>query len=192
MKTFAICAAMLAATVASAATNYEKLGSLVDEGGDDAAPISSSWQKKHEAELAAATAPEAVAKVVSSRDAAKALLDDVKTAYETDPLVAFRIAEVTHYVMTEPERLWYQLWRPSRRAERELWTNALLDRARWAADEYVKIFCIEQLRWCAFPEQADAVRALGEDCEKRVRDFAAQIAGEIASRGGDFSPVTSD
>ena len=145
--------------------------------------ISSSWQKDHEAELAAATSPEAIAKVVSSRDAAKALLDDVKTAYETEPLVAFRIAQVTRYVMTEPETSWYQLWRSSRRAERELWTNALLDRARWATDEYVKIFCIEQLRWCAFPEQADAVRALGEDCEKCVRDFATQIAGEIASRG---------
>ena len=182
MKTFSICAAMLAATAAWA-TNYEKLGSIAGEADDDAAPKSSAWQKEHAAELAAATAPEAIAKVVSSSDAAKALLDSVKTAYETEPLVAFRIAEVTRYVMMEPEPSWYRFWSSSRRAERALWTNALLDRARWASDEYVKIFCIEQLRWCAFPEQADAVRALGEGCEKYVRDFATQIADEIASRG---------
>ena len=178
MKTLTFCVAALAAAAAMA-TNYEQLGKIAESYGDDVAPISSTWQKEHEAELAAATAPEAVAACVASRDAAKALLECVKTAYETDPLVAFRIAEVTRYVMLEPEPSWYRFWSSSRRAERELWTEALLDRARWTADEYVKIFCIEQLRWCAFPEQADAVRSLGEDCEKGVRDFAAQIAGEL-------------
>ena len=181
MKTLTLCAAILAATAAWA-TNYEKLGNIADETDDNVAPISSAWQKEHAAELAAATAPEAIAAYVASREAADRLLDGVKTAYETDPLVAFRIAEVARYVMTEPETSWYKFWGSSRRAERELWTNALLDRARWTSDEYVKIFCIEQLRWCAFPEQADAVRTIGEGCEKCVRDFAAQVAGEIASR----------
>ena len=179
MKTFIACTAALAATVVFA-ENYEALGRIAETSDDGAAPISSEWQKAHGAELAAATAPEAIAAYVESRDAAKTLLDCVKTAYETDPLVAFRIAEVTHYVMEQPSPPWYAFWRSSRRAERVVWTEALMDRVRWADDDYVKIFCIEQLRWCAFPWQADAVRALGEGCENCVRDFAVQVAGEIA------------
>ena len=182
MKTFTACTAALVAAVVFA-ENYETLGRIAETSDDGAAPISSEWQKEHGAELAAATAPDAIAACVESRDAAKALLDCVKTAYETEPLVAFRIAEVSRYVMETPEAPWYAFWSTSRNAERTIWTEALIDRARWADDGYVKIFCIEQLRWCAFPWQADAVRALGEGCENCVRDFAAQIAGEIASRG---------
>ena len=182
MKTFTACMASLAAAVVFA-ENYEALGRIAATSDDGAVPISSEWQKEHEAELAAATSPDAIAACVESRDAAKALLDCVKTAYETEPIAAFRIAEATRYVMETSEAPWYAFWRSSRRAERVVWTEALIDRARWADDGYVKIFCIEQLRWCAFPWQADAVRALGEGCENCVRDFAVQVAGEIASRG---------
>lgn len=181
MKKLMFCAAALAAA-AVFAVSYEDIAKEEESFDEDAAPISSAWQKEHEAELAAATSPEAIAECVKSRDAAKALLDNVKTAYDTDPLVAFRIAEASHYVMSLPRPSWYAFWRSSRRSERVVWTEALMDRARWADDDYVKMFCIEQLRWCAFPDQADAVRALGEGCEKGACDFAAQVAGEIASR----------
>ena len=182
LRCFMFCAASVSAA-AVFAVNYEEIAKAVEPSGDDVAPITSDWQQEHAQELAAATSPEALAACVESRDAARALLDGVKPAYETDPLAAFRIAAVTRYVMNSPEPSWYAFWRRSRHAERVVWTESLMDRARWADDGYVKIFCIEQLRWCAFPGQADAVRALGEGCEKGVHEFAAQVADEIATRG---------
>ena len=174
-------AAALAAA-ASYATNYEALVKSAESSGDGVAPISSIWQKDNELALAEATSPASIAECVADRDAADALLAGVKTAYETDPMTAFRIAEATHYVTAVPEPQWYEFWKESRRGARRTWTEALLARARSSDDDYVRIFCIDQLRWCAFPCQSGAVRALGNMREKGVWDFAQQVANELEGR----------
>ena len=182
MKRAIFLSVCFAAAASIAAVNYEELVKSAETSGNGVAPISSIWQKENEIWISKATAPEVIAACVESREKADALLAEVKTAYETDPVAAVKIAEVTHYVMDKPNPPWWAFWRSSREGERRIWTEALLERAKTAADDYVKIFCLDQLRWCAFPEQSPEILSVGEEASGNVAKFAAQVAKEVGDR----------
>lgn len=160
-----------------AATDYEALvrDNQSTEGGK--APIASEWQGANLDKLAAATDESVIASFVDSEEAALELLKNVKGAYKTDPLLAVQIVEVTHYVMTDANSSWYEFWRAHRDGERRLWTKALLKTAKESSDDYIKTFCLDQLRWCGYPCQAKCVTTIGGG--KAVQDFAAMVAREL-------------
>ena len=172
----------LAAASSLAAVNYETLVKSAESSGDGVAPISSIWQKENETVISEATEPEAIAASVESREMADALLAEVKPAYETDPVAAVKIAEVTHYVMEGANVPWWVFWRSSRNGERRIWTEALIARAKSSDDEYVKIFCLDQLRWCAYPEQSQEILSVGDGVFGPAAKFAVQVAQEVGGR----------
>ena len=48
-------------------------------------------------------------------------------------------------------------------------------------DTYVQMFCLEQLRWCGLPCQAEKIRAFADvTADKAVKDFADWVARELA------------
>ena len=171
-------AILAAAALPAFAFNYETLVKNA-ESTDGKAPISSIWQDKNGKALDAAMSEEAIAAFTESEEAAMKLLSSVKPAYATDPLDAFRIAEVTHWVMVDSDSSWYEFWREHRGSNRRVWTEALLATASGATDDYVKIFCLDQLRWCAFPCQAERVGLVGAGGSKAVGDFAQMVAREL-------------
>ena len=180
MNAKVILSVALLAAGSAMAVNYEALVKSAETSGDGVAPISSIWQKENAAALAKATAPEAVAACVADEASARALLAKVKTAYETDPVTAYQIAEVTHWVMVDSDAAWYEFWREHRGDRRRLWAEALLRTAEKAADEYVQIFCLDQLRWCGCKCGAKCLAAFAEgEKSKAVKDFAAWVAREL-------------
>ena len=164
------------------AFNYETLVKNA-ESTDGKAPISSIWQEKNKAALDAATAEDVIAAFTDSEEAAQALLARVKPAYATDPLVSYQIAEVTHWVMVDSDASWYEFWREHRGDRRRLWAESLLRTAEKAADEYVQIFCLDQLRWCGCACQADRIRRLGvKSTSNGVREFVCWVIRELTGR----------
>ena len=178
MKRKHLAAILAAAALPAFAFNYETLIKNA-ESTDGKAPIASIWQKDNEKALAAAVSEESIAAYTDSREAAMKLLSSVKPAYDTDPLDSFRIAEVTHWVMVDADSSWYEFWREHRGSNRRVWTEALIETASGASDDYVKIFCLDQLRWCAFPCQAEKVGLVGARGGKAVRDFAQMVVREL-------------
>ena len=134
------------------------------------APAAEKWQAQNRAKLAAATKCETLAAFVKDEASASALLSEVKTGFQTDPLKAFQIAAVTQYVMC-----------PKQKAGRALWTAQLLAFAEKADQPDVKMFYIDQLRWCGLKAQAEKVRELGKASGKKcVQEFADQVAAELS------------
>lgn len=167
------------AALSASAFNYEALSKTDALSDTNGAPLASVWQDRNRAVLAAATADDEMESATASAAAALKLLSSVRPAYATDPLDAFRIAEVTHWVMVDAGSSWYELWREHRAANRRVWTEALLATALGASDDYVKIFCLDQLRWCAFPCQAEKIELVGAGGGRAVRDFAQMIVREL-------------
>ena len=110
-------------------------------------PLAANWSRQHDAEIAAATTDEALAAQVADEASAAALLAKVKGAYESDPLVLTQIAAVTQWVMLPDP--WYCLfWDGPHAAGRAVWTAALQKTIDGTKDEYVRIFCRQQLDLC--------------------------------------------
>ena len=110
-------------------------------------PLAAHWSRQHDAEIAAATTDEALAAQVADEASAAALLAKVKGAYESDPLVLTQIAAVTQWVMLPDP--WYCLfWDGPHAAGRAVWTAALQKTIDGTKDEYVRIFCRQQLDLC--------------------------------------------
>ncbi|MGN0833564.1 MAG: hypothetical protein ACI4RD_07955 [Kiritimatiellia bacterium] len=110
-------------------------------------PLAVDWSRKHDAEIAAVTADEVLAAQVADAAAAAALLAKLKGAYASDPLVLTQIAAVTQWVMLPDP--WYCLfWNGPHAAGRAVWTAALQQAIDGAADEYVRVFCRQQLDLC--------------------------------------------
>ena len=169
-----------AAFPALAAVNYESLVKSAESTAGGKAPIASLWQEQNRPALEAALADEAIAAFTDTSEAARRLLARVKPGYGTDPLDACRIAEVSHWVMVDADASWYEFWREHRSDRRRLWTDALLETAERASDEYVRIFCLDQLRWCGFRCQADRILKLGARAgSKPVRELAEMVAREL-------------
>ena len=130
--------------------------------------------KANEAAIKAATAPEALKAHVKDAAAAKALLGKVKGAYASDPMVLTVAAPVSQQVM-KPCKC------PKQATCRALWSAALLDTAAQSKDAYVQMFCLDQLRWCGLPCQAEKVSAHADvAADKSVKDFADWVARELA------------
>ena len=148
-------------------------------------PSVAEWQKANEAAIKAATAPEALEAHVKDAAAAKALLGKVKGAYASDPMVLTVAAAVSQQVMKPDDCGFFcaigrflAFWQTDART---IWAGALLDTATQSKDAYVQMFCLEQLRWCGLPCQAEKIRALaGVAADKSVKDFADWVAREIA------------
>ena len=138
------------------------------------APAAEKWQAQNKAKLAEATKDEVLAAFVKDAASASALLAEVKPGFQTCPVKAFQIAAVTQYVMLPGK------------AGRALWTEQLLAFAEKAEQPDVKMFYIDQLRWCGLKAQAAKVRALGKASgTKCVQEFAEQVATEL-----DGEPLT--
>ena len=121
------------------------------------------------AKLAEATKNEALAAFVKDEASAAALLAEVKSEYKTCPVKAFQIAAVTQYVMLPGK------------AGRALWTEQLLAFAEKAEQPDVKMFYIDQLRWCGLKAQAGKVVEIGKASGKKcVQEFAEQVATELS------------
>ena len=154
---------------------------MASKAGD---PMAVEWQNANDAAVKAATAPEALEAHLKDAAAAKALLGKVKGAYATDPITLTVVAAVTQRVMRPDDCGWLcavgralAFWRTD---ERDIWTEALLDTATKSSDSYVQMFCLDQLRWCGFAKQAEAVRTFGDAArDKAVKDFAAWVAREL-------------
>ena len=133
------------------------------------APAAEKWQAQNKAKLAEATKDEVLAAFVKDAASASALLAEVKPGFQTCPVKAFQIAAVTQYVMLPGK------------AGRALWTEQLLAFAEKAEQPDVKMFYIDQLRWCGLKAQADKVRELGKASGKKcVQEFAEQVATELS------------
>ena len=102
--------------------------------------------------------------------AADALLAEVKPAYGGDPVALAKIAAASQFVMRAD----------APRGARKTWTQALLDRAASSDDSYIKIFCLDQIRWCGSRGDVARVRAIGDAGRKPVREFAAMAARELS------------
>ena len=161
--------AVLAATTCFAAGKKKDAYDIRPEAAKPTdAPISSTWQAKNRAALDAATKDEVLAAFVKDDASAAALLSEVKSGFQTDPVKALQIAAVTQYVM-----------RPGKDG-RALWTKQLLAFAAKAEKNDVKMFYLDQLRWCGLKAQAAKVRELGKASgEKCVMDFAELVAAEL-------------
>ena len=98
------------------------------------------WQRENPKAVENATRREVLAGFVKSPAAADALLIEIGTAYDGDPVVLTQIAAVTQLVMC-PKC-------PKAPACRKIWVAAL-ERARARTDDgYVRTFCDQQLRLC--------------------------------------------
>ena len=113
------------------------------------APTAVEWQNKNCAAIAAATADGVLAALVADAASADALLSKIGSAYDGDPLVLTQIAAVTQWVMLPDP--WYCLfWDGPHAAGRAVWTDALTRRIAQAKDDYVRMFCRQQLDLCGF------------------------------------------
>ncbi len=127
------------------------------------------WQAQNKAKLADATKDEVLAAFVKDAASASALLAEVKPGFQTCPVKAFQIAAVTQYVMLPGK------------AGRALWTEQLLAFAEKAEQPDVKMFYIDQLRWCGLKTQAAKVVEIGKASGKKcVQEFAEQVATELS------------
>ncbi len=140
------------------------------EAGKGGGKPAVEWQKAAADALAAATADAALAAAVASKAAADDLLAEVKPAYGGDPVALAKIAAASQFVMRAD----------APRGARKTWTQALLDRAASSDDSYIKIFCLDQIRWCGSAGDAARVRAIGDAGRKPVREFAAMAARELS------------
>jgi len=148
------------------------------------APTSEKWQLENKAKLAEATKPEVLAAFVKDEASAAALLAEVKPEYKTCPVKAFQIAAVTQYVMEDrggcPFLCALAFWNWFADSEREIWAKQLLAFAERAEKNDVKMYFLDQLRWCGYKCQAEKVRAIGAAAScKCVKDFAEWVASEL-------------
>lgn len=140
------------------------------------------WETKNDVVLKTATADDVIAAFVTDAESAAALLAQVKGAYDTDPLVACQVAAVTQWVMIEDHWYWLCFDGP-RVAGRKVWVSSLIKTVKESKDDYVRVFCLDQLRWCACPSAATRIaEAVGSDASKAVRDFAAVVVRELEGK----------
>ena len=170
MKKIFVVAVLAAATCFAAGQKKKDAYDIRPEAAKAAdAPASEKWQAQNKAKLAEATKDEVLAAFVKDAASAAALLAEVKPGFQTCPVKAFQIAAVTQYVMLPGK------------AGRALWTEQLLAFAEKAEQPDVKMFYIDQLRWCGLKAQAEKVRELGKASGKKcVQEFAEQVATELS------------
>ena len=134
------------------------------------------WHLTDRAAIDKATAPEALAAILADEKALESLLAKVKPGYATDAIDAVRIAAISQYVMQGADVSWWEFWRNDFAAERKLWAKLLLKCAAAANDDYVAIYYLDQLRWCAMSCQIPCLQKLsGASKSKAVKDVVAMV-----------------
>ena len=174
MKKIFIVAVLAAATCFAAGKKKDAYDIKPGAAKATDAPAAEKWQAQNRAKLAEATKDEVLAAFVKDAASASALLAEVKPGFQTNPIKAFQIAAVTQYVMLPGK------------SGRALWTEQLLAFAEKAEQPDVKMYYLDQLRWCGLKAQAGKVRELGKASGKKcVQEFAEQVATEL-----DGEPLT--
>ena len=147
MKKLIFAMALAAGAVAFAAEEKKDQYDIRPEATSESAPAAVDWQNANDAKIREATEPDVLAAFVASPAAADALLAQVKPAYASDPLVLTQIAAVTQWTMlSDPYFLFF--WKPLPSEGRKIWTAALKRRIAEAKDDYIRIFCRQQLDLC--------------------------------------------
>ena len=147
MKNVIVAVALVAGTLAFAADPNPFADYGAGMRSTEENPLAVNWSQAHDAEIAAATADEVLAAIVAGAESADAVLDKVRPAYESDPLLLTQIAAVTQWVMLPDP--WYCLfWNGPHAAGRAVWIEALTRKIATAKDDYVRIFCRQQLDLC--------------------------------------------
>ena len=178
MKTLIALLLLSVSVVGFAANEYELIARPKAED-PNAAPRATTWQAQNAEALAAATSDAEVLSYLACPCGGYGILSRIRPAYATDPLDAERISAITQYVMVDAGSSWWQFWREHRDGLRRRWTQALLRRASAAADEYVVIFCLDQLRWCGYADQDADLAALEAKSSPRVREFLGMLRREL-------------
>ena len=174
MKKIFIVAVLAAATCFAAGKKKDAYDIRPGAAKATDAPAAEKWQAQNRAKLADATKDEVLAAFVKDAASASALLAEVKPGFQTSPIKAFQIAAVTQYVMLPGK------------SGRALWTEQLLAFAEKAEQPDVKMYYLDQLRWCGLKAQAGKVREMGKASGKKcVQEFAEQVATEL-----DGEPLT--
>ena len=132
-------------------------------------PMAADWHTKDGAKITAMTADAVLAPFTASPESAARLLAQVKDAYETDAFVMAQIAAVTERV-TRPG---------ASKAERRLWTAALIKRALDAKAGYVKTFCLDRLSLCADVSDVPSLMAVAKTGDKDLRAYAEAIIRQV-------------
>lgn len=146
-------------------------------------PMAIEWHHTDRAAIDKATAPEELEAVLAGECSVKALLARLKPAYSTDAIDLARIAAVSQYVMEGELVSWWEFWKDDRSDERKLWAKALLEKAASADDEYIALFCLDQLRWCGLCCQSECIGALAaKSRSKAVKEMASIVIDQITGR----------
>jgi hypothetical protein len=144
------------------------------------APTSVEWENANDGLLSESTSDDVLEGFVASESSARSLLAQAKGAYATDPVAACQIAAVTQWVML-PDA-WYWLWLDGPHAAgRQVWVSALLQTLKGSDDDYVAIFCLDQLRWCARPDDAKRIADMVTGKSSPVVDFSRVVIRELDS-----------
>ena len=145
-------------------------------------PLTSVWQLSQRKAIDEATADAVLAAFVKDAASAEALLAKLKGAYATDPLTLTQIASVSQWVML-PDAWYNFIWDGPHAAGRKVWVKALIGKAASSSDDYVRIFCLDQLRWCGRPCQAECIMKVADaSSSKAVREMADTVVRHIYGR----------
>ena len=147
---------------------------------DKAHPMAVEWHNANAAELAKLDDAWADKFLEGGKAAVDALLADVKPGYATDAMKATQIAVLTQRVMARFPQPWWKFWASEEHPARSLWASRLLAFAEESKSVDVKLFFLDQLRWCGYPRQAAGVLAVKGS--KEVGDFAEMVASELKGR----------
>ena len=143
-------------------------------------PMAVEWQNASNDELAKLDDAWADGFLEGGKTAIDALLAEVKPGYATDPMKATQIAALSQRVMAKFPQPWWKFWASDDHPARQLWTSRLLAFAADSKSVDVKLFFLDQLRWCGYPRQAAGVLAVKGS--KELTDFAEMVAAELKSR----------
>ena len=142
-------------------------------------PMAVEWHDSNREAIESGTSKATLAAFLADESSAKALLAQVKGAYDTDPMVAVQVAAASQYAMNA-DPSWWEFWRWFSDSPRRIWTKALIAEAAEATDSYRAEFCLDQLRWCAYPEQAEEICKIGRSAKcKAVKQMARLAVSEI-------------
>ena len=149
----------------------------------ETAPTAVVWQNANDQALAEATSGETLAALAATPSSARVLLAKLRGAYDTDPMVMMQIGALSQWVMESGTPLAF--WKPSRAAARKIWVKALIETAETAVDSYIKMVCLDQLRWCGCRCRCLVRRVYGVGVtsgDTAVEDLAAIVARELEGR----------
>ncbi len=143
-------------------------------------PKAVEWQAANSAELAKLDDAWADGFLAGGRPAIDALLAEVKPGYATDAMKATQIAVLTQRTMARLPCPWWKFWADGDHPARAMWASRLLAFAAESNSTDVKLFFLDQLRWCGYPTQAKDIRAIKGDAA--VSGFAEMVAAELEGR----------